>query len=179
MPNGLGLMPRSDTVLGNRISAYGWRVDRVMNACLLKILKAGSRDPLYLALMHRLVLQVPNLTLGDILVDIPPLMSAMRGRRSGRARGRPVRFSDPIDDTTVNPPVPTAPPATSGPSIAVDPDAPSGQSAPVDPPSLGVGMTTPVRGRPISEPGPSQDHFVEHRLRLRAGYMILRDVWTN
>ncbi|KAK8639770.1 hypothetical protein V6N13_138140 [Hibiscus sabdariffa] len=77
----------------------------------------------------------------------------MRGRRSGSARGRPVRFSDPIDDTTVDPPVPTAPPATSGPSIAVDPDAPSGQSAPVAPPSSGVGMTTPVRGRPVPEPG--------------------------
>ncbi|KAK8534683.1 hypothetical protein V6N12_057327 [Hibiscus sabdariffa] len=80
-------------------------------------------------------------------------MSAMRGRRSGRARGRPVRFSDPIDDTIVDPPVPTAPPATSGPSIAVDPIAPSGQSAPADPPSSGVGMMTPVRGRPIPEPG--------------------------
>ncbi|KAL4376309.1 hypothetical protein GQ457_02G020130 [Hibiscus cannabinus] len=82
-------------------------------------------------------------------------MSAMRGRRSGRARGRPVRFSDPIDDSTVDPPIPTAPPATSGPSISVDPVAPSGQTAPVDPPSLGVGMTTPVRGRPAPGPEPA------------------------
>ncbi|KAL4289481.1 hypothetical protein GQ457_14G023280 [Hibiscus cannabinus] len=98
------------------------------------------------------MLQVSNLTLGDILVDIPPLMSAMRGRRSGHARSRPVRFSDPIDDTTVDPSVHAAPPATSGPSITVDHVAPSGRSTPVNPSSSSVGMTSPVRGPSAPEP---------------------------
>ncbi|KAL4308168.1 hypothetical protein GQ457_01G021960 [Hibiscus cannabinus] len=57
-----------------------------------------------------------------------------------------------VDDTTVDPPVPTTPPATSGPFIIVDPVAPSGQSAPVGPPSSGLGMTNPVRGQPSPEP---------------------------
>ncbi|KAL4324254.1 hypothetical protein GQ457_11G029120 [Hibiscus cannabinus] len=76
-------------------------------------------------------------------------MSEMRGRRSGCARGQPMRFSDLIDDTTVDPLVPNAPPATSNPSIVDDHVAPSGQLAPVDPPSVrAAGITSKV---PISQ----------------------------
>ncbi|KAL4291847.1 hypothetical protein GQ457_14G023290 [Hibiscus cannabinus] len=124
-----------------------------------------------------------------IILHIPPLMSEMKGRRFGRARGRPVRFADPIDDTIADPPVSTAPPATLGPSITVVPVVVSGQLAPVDPPSSCVGMTTPVRGQPTPRPESATgvidettsrqffqlDLLVQHRLRLRAGYTTLKD----
>ncbi|KAE8667867.1 Detected protein of unknown function [Hibiscus syriacus] len=57
-------------------------------------------------------------------------MSARRGRRTSRGRGRVVRFADPIDE------------------IRVDPPPPIGDHAPTTPtdlpPVVGIGMTTPI-----------------------------------
>ncbi|KAE8723570.1 Detected protein of unknown function [Hibiscus syriacus] len=59
-------------------------------------------------------------------------MSARRGRRTSRGRGRVARFADPIDE------------------IRVDPPPPIGDHAPTTPtdlpPVAGIGMTTPIIG---------------------------------
>ncbi|KAK8976607.1 hypothetical protein V6N11_057207 [Hibiscus sabdariffa] len=68
-------------------------------------------------------------------------MSARRGRRPARARGRPARYADPVDDPLPDLPPPADPPAPEVPPV------PRGQSAATDPPPApGIDVTTPVRG---------------------------------
>ena len=65
-------------------------------------------------------------------------MSARRGRRPSRGRGRSARFTDPVEDIAGNPPVST------GPAVHAGQDT-----------TAGIGMTTPVREAPGSSSGPA------------------------
>ncbi|KAE8664148.1 Detected protein of unknown function [Hibiscus syriacus] len=78
----------------------------------------------------------PEIILGKL--EIHKKMSARRGRRTSRGRGRVARFADPIDEIRVDPPPPIGDPAPSTPTNL--------------PPTDGIGMTTPIIGATDIEP---------------------------
>ncbi|KAK8647250.1 hypothetical protein V6N13_120998 [Hibiscus sabdariffa] len=83
-------------------------------------------------------------------------MSARRGRRPARGRGRPARYTDPVDDPLPDLPPPADPPAPEVPPV------PRGQSAATDPPPApGIDVTTPVRGASAVGSQPAEGLFDE------------------
>ncbi|KAK8594733.1 hypothetical protein V6N13_015652 [Hibiscus sabdariffa] len=84
-------------------------------------------------------------------------MSARRGRRPARARGRPARYADPIDILIPDPSPPVDPPAPEVPLV------PRGQTAATDPPPApSIDVTTPVRGASAAGPQPVAGLFDEN-----------------
>ncbi|KAK8500869.1 hypothetical protein V6N12_019868 [Hibiscus sabdariffa] len=84
-------------------------------------------------------------------------MSARRGHRPARARGRPARYADLIDDPIPDPPPPVDPPAPEVPPI------PRGQTTVTDPPPApSIDVTTPVRGASAVGPQPVAGLFDEN-----------------
>ncbi|KAK8538931.1 hypothetical protein V6N12_034635 [Hibiscus sabdariffa] len=83
-------------------------------------------------------------------------MSARRGRRPARVRGRPARYSDHVDVPLPDLPPPADPPAPEVPPV------PRGQTAATDPPPApSIGVTTLVRGASAVGPQPAARLFAE------------------
>ncbi|KAK8533755.1 hypothetical protein V6N12_047159 [Hibiscus sabdariffa] len=84
-------------------------------------------------------------------------MSARRGRRPARARGRPARYADPMDGPIPDPPPPVNPPAPKVPPV------PRGQTTVTDPPPApSIDVTTPIRGASAAGPQPVAELFDEN-----------------
>ncbi|KAK8980552.1 hypothetical protein V6N11_074163 [Hibiscus sabdariffa] len=83
-------------------------------------------------------------------------MSTRRGRRPTRARARPARYVDPVDNVVPNPPPPVDPPALEVPPV------PRGQTVVTDPlPAPSIDVTTPVKGASVAGPQPVVGLFDE------------------